>query len=203
MIRYNETCLQLIEQKLIRCYRRKDYEQYRYLLELRKNILNEQLLTHQQELLPDIIAFNDALTKALRALYDHASRLFQQVSSLEPNIDLTARCYLSYNYPELHPYQADDRQKLWEILTDEAMHPLYGSVGVTQCSLNFRKGAQDTWDEFMDLDVVNWNEGLDQDLTKDLHLSSAFHNLFEHMDFALSDFIYVRDFKEYIKIDVW
>ena len=202
MIHYDETSLQLIERELIRRYHRKDYEQYRYLLELRKNILNEQLLAHQEELLPDIIAFNDALYQALRALYDHASLLFKQVSSLEPNMDLTAKCYLSCYYPQSHPYQAEDRQELWDILTDEGMHPLYGSMGIHN-SLYFRKGAQDTWDEFMDLDVVNWNEGLDQDLTKDLHLSSAFHNLFEHLDFALSDFIYVRDFKESIKIDVW
>ena len=179
MIVYDETSLRLIEREIIRRYHRKDYEQYRYLLELRKNILNEQLLEHQEELLPDIIAFNDALAKTLRALYNHASNLFKQVSSLESNIDLTARCYLSYNYPKLHPYQADDRQELWEILTDERMHPLYGS-GVHN-SLYFRQGAHETWDEFMNL---------------------AFHNLFEHLDFALTDFIYIRDFKESIEIDI-
>lgn len=201
MIQYDETSLRLIERELIWSSHRKDYEHYRYLLELRKNILNEQLLQQQEELMPDIIAFNNALTQALRALYEHASNLYKQVSDFEPDMDLTARCFLSCEYPKLHPYQAEDRQELWEILTDEGMHPLYGSMGVHN-SLYFRKGDHTTWEEFMDLDVQNWNEGLDRDLTKDLHLSSAFHNLFEHLDFALSDFIYIRDFKESIKIDI-
>ena len=40
----------------------------------------------------------------------------------------------------------------------------------------------------------NWNEHFDPELTKDLHLIMAFHELFEDMNFALTDFIYVREF---------
>ena len=47
----------------------------------------------------------------------------------------------------------------------------------------------------------NWNEGLDQKLTKDLHLTQAFHNLFDHTDFAITDFIYCREFYYEIKVE--
>ena len=40
----------------------------------------------------------------------------------------------------------------------------------------------------------NWNEGLDRELTKDMHLIHAFHNLYEHMDFSIFDLPWVRDF---------
>lgn len=52
----------------------------------------------------------------------------------------------------------------------------------------------------MDCLPPNWNEGLDGELTKDLHLINAFHNLFDHTNFALTDFIFVRDFVEDINI---
>jgi len=47
----------------------------------------------------------------------------------------------------------------------------------------------------------NWNEDLDQELTKDLHLTSAFYNVFDHMNFAITDFIYVRDFVEEMEVE--
>ena len=47
-----------------------------------------------------------------------------------------------------------------------------------------------------------WNEGLDYELTKDLHLISQFHNLFQHTLFAITDFIYVRIFKTEINIEI-
>ena len=34
------------------------------------------------------------------------------------------------------------------------------------------------------------------------HLHSAFHNLFDHMNFAITDFIYVRKFETEINIEV-
>jgi hypothetical protein len=54
----------------------------------------------------------------------------------------------------------------------------------------------------MNNEYNNWNEGLDRELTKDLHLTSAFHNLFEHMAFAITDFVYVREFETEINIEI-
>ena len=38
-------------------------------------------------------------------------------------------------------------------------------------------------------------------MTKDLHLIDAFHNLFDHTDFAITDFIYCREFYYEIKFE--
>ena len=54
----------------------------------------------------------------------------------------------------------------------------------------------------MDSPPPNWNECLDQKLTKDLHLTLPFHHLFTHMKFAITDFIYVRQFETEINIEI-
>ena len=48
----------------------------------------------------------------------------------------------------------------------------------------------------------NWNEGLNQEQTKDLHLIQQFHHLFDHTKFAITDFIYVREFETEIKVEI-
>ena len=55
----------------------------------------------------------------------------------------------------------------------------------------------ETFDAYIGMDCPppNWNEGLDQELTKDLHLILQFNHLFEYTNFALTDFIYCRDFE--------
>ena len=40
-------------------------------------------MVHQKEILPDIIAFNDALTAALRNLYDRAHRIWNSIKENE------------------------------------------------------------------------------------------------------------------------
>lgn len=61
----------------------------------------------------------------------------------------------------------------------------------------------ENFDSFIGMDCLppDRNEGLDRGLTKDLHLVSAFHNLFDHTNFAITDFIYVRKFETEINID--
>ena len=69
MIQYDEQTLQLIEEEITYIYNSDvtGYPESEFLLDLRKSILNEQALKReaQEELLPDIIAFNDALQTRL------------------------------------------------------------------------------------------------------------------------------------------
>ena len=209
MIHYNDKFLSRLEKEIRFAYNDKydifdDYTHYGCLLELRKNILNDQALTrkNQEELLPHIIAFNDALRDALQHMYDRAHELYRQISTIQPGIVLEAKCFLSYQYPSLHPFQDESRQELWEALSDTGWNPLYES-GVTQ-SLELPHDMDMSFDEFigMKCDLPNWNERLDQALTKDLHLINAFHNLFDHTNFALTDFIFCRGFEVSIKINL-
>lgn len=204
MINYNEYSLLQLEWEIWFCYEGlgpNDYTSEESLLQLRKDLLNHQALANQSELLPDIIAFNDALRTALLNMYNHAHKLYAQVSAFEPNIELTANCFLSPNYPSLHPYQEANRQELWDALCDTGWNPLY-DTGVMH-SLVFPRDLGISFESFIGMDIppTNWDEGLDHELTKDLHLINAFHNLFDHTNFALTDFIFVRDFEEKININ--
>ena len=187
-----------------RCYD----SDYGVLLSLRKNIINKEMLAHQKELLPDIIAFNDALCEALHDMYNRAHRIWDKmIENIDEGdgeeMELTAKCYLDYNYPKLHPIQGEDRQDLWYALCDEDLNPIYAD-GASVLTLTFPRDEDESFDSFIGMDCPppNWNEGLDQELTKDLHLISQFHKLFQHMNFALTDFIYVRKFRTVINIEI-
>ena len=187
-----------------RCYGSNDD----ILLSLRKEIVNKKMLASQKELLPDIIAFNDALREALCEMYERAHRIWNKMKqSIDETdgeeIELTAKCYFDFNYPEQHPIQGKERQNLWYALCDEDLNPLYAD-GISILTLTFPRDEGYTFDSFIGMDCPppNWNEGLDPVLTKDLHLISQFHNLFQHMEFAITDFIYVRKFRTEINIEI-
>lgn len=176
-----------------------------FLLPERRAQINEMVLAHQEEILPDIIAFNDALTKALRDMYDRAFLIWNGIKDKKEygdEIEVAAQCFLEREYPELHPLQSEDRQELWDALCDGDWNPIYDS-GVKH-SLVFSDNEGMAFESFIGMDgpPPNWNEGLDQELTKDLHLTSAFHNLFDHTMFAITDFIYVRKFETEINIEI-
>jgi hypothetical protein len=178
------------------------------LLSLRRNIINKEILAHQKEILPDIIAFNDALREALRDMYDRAHRVWNKmIQDIDEEdgeeMELEAKCYFDYTYSERHPIQGEDRQDLWNALCDADLNPLYAD-GISVLTLTFPRDEDDSFDSFIGMDSPppNWNEGLDQKLTKDLHLISQFHNLFQHMNFALTDFLYVRKFKTEIDVKI-
>ena len=199
-----------IEREIILKYN--DYRCYNsdndVLLSLRKDIINKQVLANQKELFPDIIAFNDALREALREMYDRAHRIWDKMINIidegdGEEMELTAKIYLDTDYPALHPIQGDDRQDLWYALCDDDLNPMYAD-GISVLTLTFPRDVNYTFDTFIGMDCPppNWNEGLDPELTKDLHLISQFHNLFQHMLFAITDFIYVRKFRTEINIEI-
>ena len=199
-----------IEREIILKYN--DYRSYNsdndVLLSLRKDIINKPVLANQKELLPDIIAFNDALRESLRDMYDRAHRIWDKMINIidegdGEEMELTAKIYLDTDYPALHPIQGNDRQDLWYALCDDDLNPMYAD-GISVLTLTFPRDEGYTFDSFIGMDCPppNWNEGLDPVLTKDLHLISQFHNLFQHMLFAITDFIYVRKFRTEINIEI-
>jgi hypothetical protein len=202
--------VELIEREII--LKSNDYRWYNsdkdVLLSLRKDIINKQVLANQKELLPDIIAFNDALRESLRDMYDRAHRIWDKMINIidegdGEEMELTAKIYLDTDYPALHPIQGNDRQDLWYALCDDDLNPMYAD-GISVLTLTFPRDEGYTFDSFIGMDCPppNWNEGLDPELTKDLHLISQFHNLFQHMLFAITDFIYVRKFKTEINVEI-
>lgn len=167
------------------------------LLRVRKNIINHYMLQRQEELLPDIIAFNEALREALRKVYDRARDDYENNKELGKDESVDACCFLDGDYPALHPLQTENRQELWEALLDSGWNRQYD--GVTHHPLVVNQESKETFDEFIGMKspYANWNEGLDPELTKDLNLINAFHHLFNNTEFAITDFIYCRDFWYY------
>ena len=203
--------IELLEQEIVDAYngmlkyKGVDYRDLGCLLELRKSILNKEALDCQEELLPDIITFNDALRDALKEMYDRAHSIWKEIKNKDAwgeSMELTAHCYLGYDYPSLHPVQGEDRQELWDAICDFGWNRLY-DTGVS-FPLVLPRDLHKSFETFIGMDCPppNWNEGLDQELTKNLHLIQQFHNLFDHMEFAITDFIYVRKFETEINIEI-
>lgn len=85
MIDINDYDIQCIEHEILWKYDKSpcDYPDCDCLLSLRKDMINERVLANQEEILPDIIAFNDAMTDALRELYDRAHRIWNSIKDNE------------------------------------------------------------------------------------------------------------------------
>ena len=132
------------------------------------------------------------------------NKLIQNIDETDgEEMELAAKCYFGADYPALHPIQGGDRQELWYALCDEDLNPIYAD-GASVLTLTFPRDEDESFDSFIGMDCPppNWNEGLDPELTKDLHIISQFHNLFQHMLFAITDFIYVRKFKTEINVEI-
>lgn len=208
MVDIHDYDIQCVEEKILDKYNNfRPLSNYQYLLSLRKRMINKRVLAHQEEILQDIISFNDVLPEKLREMYDRAHRIWASIKDNEEFGEapiLTALCSFSNDYPELHPVQGEDREELWEALCDSGWNPLY-EHGVTLRALMLSRHEEDeTFESFigMSCEPLNWNEGLDQELTKDLHLISAFHHLFDHMKFAITDILYVRKFETEFNIEI-
>lgn len=208
MIELQDYEIRCIEEEILNVFNDNwsKYPECDCLLTVRKDIINKRALAHQEVILPDIIAFNDALTTALREMYDRAHLIWNSIKdnkSFGDYLELTAKCYLSQDYPALHPIQGKDRDNLWCAICDSGWNRFYED-GVTLPTLTFPSNLDESFDYLTGLDCPppNWNEGLDQELTKDLHLIQPFHHLFDHMNFAITDFIYVRQFETEINIEI-
>lgn len=206
MVDIHDYDIECIENEIVWRYNHhnNDYPDFDCLLSMRKRMINKRVLSHQEDILDDIIAFNDALTGALKEMYDKAHCIWDAIKDNEAfgeNTEVSAKCFLGYDYPARHPVQGKDRQELWNAICDSGWNTLYDD-GITLPTLTL-PSYDEPFDSFIGMDCPppNWNEGLDQELTKDLHLTSAFHNLFDHMKFAITDFIYVRDFEMEINVE--
>lgn len=205
----NPWCLEELEDAIIQSYNTsRKYENDKCLVELRSLFLNKITLSHQEQILKPLLEFNERLREALREMYDRAHEMYDEISNnvlfLKDGevLEITAECFLSSTHPKLQPIQNDSRQNLWYALQDSGLNPLCDS-GVSQ-TLCLPFDMNKSFDSFigMDLYLPNWNEGLDQELTKNMNLIGQFHNLFDHMNFALTDLIYVREFRTEIKIQI-
>ena len=113
--------LKQIEEQIIdysNCPLNVDSETITSLMQMRKDIINHYVLQHQEEILPDIIAYNDALIEALRITYEKYHIVYEANKVLGEDVEVEGKCLLGKDYPKLHPLQGNDREELWWALWD-------------------------------------------------------------------------------------
>lgn len=173
----------------------------RGLLKARKKIINDFLLKkYQKELLPVIINFNENLTKQLHNFYCKVENIYDLlVQNNKCDYIQVLGEYFFDDYPKNHPVQDSTRKDIWE-----AFGRTYNMLVAINFVFHCQGNHKPTFNEIIYIGESkdNWNEGLDENLTKDLNLIYPFHNLFEHTIFALTDFIYCQDFIFHISCDM-
>ena len=171
------------------------------LLGTRKSLLNKMFVMDEESknLLSD---FNEALKAQMiemrkRALSIYASNVN---SGLLSSFTLKGRCFMGYEYSKIHPVQTMRAKKMWAVLNGSLADymPLYMD-GVDIFELDYSEGNDCDFPSenqllYLDEKIDNWNDELDQEMTKDMHLIHPFHNLYSHMDFSIFDLLWVRDF---------
>lgn len=179
------------------------------LLGIRKTILNEMFVMDDNylQLLSD---FNEAMMQQMIEMRHRTIALYESVAKagLPGTIEVEGKCYFGYDYPPLHPIQDERAKRMWDILngTIDDFIPLY-SDGFGQFRIETYHSPVPTIESehqmlYLSEETDNWNEGLDGKLTKDMHLIFAFHDLFEHMEFAIFDLLWVRDFNIELNVEI-
>lgn len=206
---FEDPRLVMLEQDMAWIYdnwRQADDEKHvmKHLLERRHSLLGE-LNVYDDEMKGLLVEFNEALRKACRELYRRAVAVYkanehQEVMNAE-DFEVEGKIYLGYDYPELHPIQTETAKMVWELFTEGEYSGLYQMDGCAW-QLRFTRESPPEEDEFQAIEewlgmedgYDNWNENLDEEWSKGMHLIHPFHNLYVHCNFSLYDLIYVRTF---------
>ena len=175
------------------------------LLQTRKQLLDDLFVMDEyyKSLLYD---FNEALIVQLLRMREKTIKMYNAVRSCEQEEEIiaTGKCFLGYEYSSIHPVQTPRARQMWEVLnaTYDCYMPTYDD-GADQFTINSDEqptsANQLLWPD--DTPEGNWNEGLDPELTADMHLTFAFHNLWETTGFSIFDLLWVRDFNIEITVE--
>lgn len=207
---FNSTAIKDIEYEILLMQheiekRHFDYEAgkeiIKCLLGTRKHLLNKMFVMDEQskQLLSD---FNEALKAQMIEMRKRAISLYKSNinSGLLSSFTLKGKCFMGYEYSKIHPVQTMRAKKMWAVLNGSLADymPLYMD-GVDIFELDYSEGNDCDFPSenqllYLDEKIDNWNDELDQEMTKDMHLIHPFHNLYSHMDFSIFDLLWVRDF---------
>ena len=212
---FNSTAVRSVEEQILDLYHETERKHWcndenkkaiKSLLEVRRRILNSMFVLDEQnkQLLAE---FNESMKQQLIEMRKRAIDLYYSISKLDKNgrIDVIGKCFMGYEYSKIHPVQSIRAKKMWAVLNgslDDYIF-LYCEDGVNSFYINNYDPKIESENEFLYLNehLDNWNEGLDREMTKDMHLTYAFHNLFSHLDFSIYDLLWVRDFNIEIHVE--
>jgi hypothetical protein len=212
---FNSTPVQSIEEQILDLYHeieghRSTYEEnkkaIRSFLEVRKQILDSLFVMDEQNK-QLLVEFNEAMKQQLIEMRKRAIDLYNDVykPDMIGRIEVVGKCFMGYGYSKIHPVQSIRAKKMWAVLNGSLDNYMisYSDDGVCRFDISSKDSKIKSENEFLYLneDLYNWNEGLDSELTSDLHLIFAFHDLFSHQDFSIFDLLWVRDFNIEIHVE--
>ena len=212
---FNSTAVRSVEEQILDLYHETERKHWcndenkkaiKSLLEVRRRILNSMFVLDEQnkQLLAE---FNEAMKQQLIEMRKRAIDLYNSVYKLDMGgtVEVEGKCFMGYEYSKIHPVQSMRAKKMWAVLNgslDDYIF-LYCEDGVNSFYINNYDPKIESENELLYLneELDNWNEGLDSEMTKDMHLTYAFHNLFSHLDFSIFDLLWVRDFNIEIHVE--
>lgn len=212
---FNTTTVRSIEEQILSLYHETERNHWyneenkkaiRSLLEVRKQVLNSMFVMdeYSKQLLAE---FNEAMKEQMVEMRKRAIDIYNNVykPDMVGHIEVTGKCFMGYEYSKIHPVQTMRAKKMWAVLNGslDDYILLYHEDGVDSFNISSDDPKIVSENEFQYLNEVpnNWNEGLDREMTSDLHLTYAFHNLFSHLDFSIFDLLWVRDFNIEIHVE--
>lgn len=212
---FNSTAVRSVEEQILDLYHETERKHWcndenkktiKSLLEVRRRILNSMFVLDEQnkQLLAE---FNEAIKQQLIEMRKRAIDLYNKVyqPDMDGCVEVEGKCFMGYEYSKIHPVQSMRAKKMWAVLNatlDDYIF-LYSEDGVDKFDISGDGTNIESENEFLYLneELDNWNEGLDREMTKDMHLTYAFHNLFSHLDFSIYDLLWVRDFNIEIHVE--
>lgn len=212
---FNSTAVRSVEEQILDLYHETERKHWcndenkktiKSLLEVRRRILNSMFVLDEQnkQLLAE---FNEAMKQQLIEMRKRAIDLYNKVyqPDMDGCVEVEGKCFMGYEYSKIHPVQSMRAKKMWAVLNatlDDYIF-LYSEDGVDKFDISGDGTNIESENEFLYLneELDNWNEGLDREMTKDMHLTYAFHNLFSHLDFSIYDLLWVRDFNIEIHVE--
>ncbi len=207
---FNSIAIREVENEILLMQHEIERRRYNYevgeeviecLLGTRTHLLNKMFVMDEEnkQLLSD---FNEALKAQMIEMRKRAISLYKSNvnSGLLSSFTLKGKCFMGYEYSKIHPVHTMRAKKMWAVLNGSLADymPLYMD-GVDIFELDYSEGNDCEFPSenqmlYLDEKIDNWNDELDQEMTKDMHLIHPFHNLYSHMDFSIFDLLWVRDF---------
>ena len=186
-------------------YNKGEKEAIKKLLAVRKRLLDKEFVmdAHYKQLLN---SFNKAMAEQLLQMRLAVISAYNAVKQTAADREITAigKCFMAYQFSHLHPKQSKYEKEIWNILCGayDDFVPFYED-GVISDGWQYSGGEPDSENQMLYLNeqTDNWNEGLDMEMTADMHLIYPFHNLYEHTCFSIFDLLWVRDFNVEISVE--
>lgn len=180
-------------------------ELIRRLLKIRKTLLDREFVmdADYKRLLGE---FNEAMRRQLVEMRLDTIKAYHaaNVAGLKGDVEAIGKCFLGYVYSKIHPVQTIRAKKMWDILNgtlDDYVSLYSDGVAINCLRCSEVKQESENMMLYLDEEIDNWNDRLDREMTKDMRLIHAVHNLYTHTTFSIFDLLWVRHFNIEIHVE--